>query len=230
MYFSVDKLTQISNPKKEECCKLNDAFTNIYNEGIYFGEWQNYTDSNINIENNSGCKDGSNKCIKIEFVNWSYFQIRNRIIVESKRYKAIEFYIKSEKECTNCLGIKLEEKEILLSTKKEGLWEKIVVSFSDFGFKGEKIESFLFLGKTEESQIFYFDDIKLVKSDYKDNGICYSYSKKSPSSRATTVLVVFFIIFVIVGISIGGFWYFRYKKKHDNLDFERKEPKKKLLH
>ena len=230
MYFSVDKLTQISNPKKDECCKLNDAFTNIYNEGIYFGEWQNYTDSNINIENNSGCKDGSNKCIKIEFVNWSYFQIRNRIIVESKRYKAIEFYIKSEKECTNCLGIKLEEKEILLSTKKEGLWEKIVVSFSDFGFKGEKIESFLFLGKTEESQIFYFDDIKLVKSDYKDNGICYSYSKKSPSSRATTVLVVFFIIFVIVGISIGGFWYFRYKKKHDNLDFERKEPKKKLLH
>ena len=228
MYFNVDKLTQISNPKKEECCKLNDAFTNIYNEGKYFGEWENDTNCNINIENNFGCNEGSNKCIKVEFINWSYFQIRNRIIIESKRYKAIEFYIKSEKECNNCLKIKLEEKEFSLSTKKAGVWEKKVVNFSDFGFKGDQFKIFLFQGKIKESLIFYFDDIKLIKSDYIDNGICYSYSK-SPSSSTTTVLIVFSLIFIIAGVSIGGFWYFRYRRKNNNLDFEGITSKNKLL-
>lgn len=229
MYFNVDKLTQISTPKKEECCKLNDAFTNIYDEGNYFGEWQNDTNCEINIENNVGCNKGSNKCIRIEFENWSYFQIRNRIIIESKRYKAIEFYIKSEKECNNCLKIELDKNQFLLSTKEVGVWEKIVVNFSDFGFKGNKIKTFLFQGKIKDKQIFYFDDIKLVKSDYIDNGICYSYSK-SPSNGTTIVLVVFFLLIIVAGVSIGIFWFFRYKKKNYNIsDFENISPKTKLL-
>ena len=228
MYFNVDKLTQISNTKKEECCKLNDAFTNIYNEGKYFGEWQYDTNCKINIENNSGCKEDSNKCIRVEFANWSYFQIRNRILIESKRYQAIEFYIKSEKECKNCLKIQLEKQQYLLSTKKANVWEKIVVKFSDFGFKGDKVKVFLFQGTITDNQIFYFDDIKLVKSDYIDNGICYSYSK-SPSSSTTAVLVVFFLIIVIAAVSIGAFWYIRYKRNNYKINFEGIMSKIKLL-
>ena len=226
MYFTVDKLTQISNPKKEECCKVNDAFTNIYDEGKFFGEWNYYTDCNINIENSSGCNDGSKKCIRIEFINVSYFQIKNRLLVESKRYKAIEFYIKSEKECSNCLRIELEEKEILLSTKKVGVWEKKVLYFTDFNFKGDKIEAFLFQGKIRDKQIFYLDDIKLVKSDFIDNGICYS---KSSSSSTSTVLVVIIIIIVIAAASIGIFWYFKYKRNNYKSDLEEIAPKIKLV-
>ena len=229
MYFNVDKLTQISNPKKEECCKLNDAFTNIYNQGKYFGEWQNDTNCNINIENSSGCKEGSNKCIRVEFANWSYFQIRNRIKIETKRYKAIELYIKSEIDCNNCLRIELEKKYFSLSTKKAGVWEKKVINFTDFGFKGDTIKQFVFQGKITDKQIFYFDDIKLVKSDYIDNGICYSYSNNSPSSSTTTVLVVFIIIIIIAAAFIGIFWFFRYKKNKYKSDFEGLTPKTKLL-
>ena len=231
MYFTVDKLTKISNPKKEECCKVNDAFTSIYDEGKFFGEWKYYTDCNINIENSSGCNDGSNKCIRIEFINVSYFQIKNRLLVESKRYKAIEFYIKSEKECSNCLRIELEGKEILLSTKKVGVWEKIVVHFTDFDFKGDKIEAFLFQGKIRDKQIFYLDDIKLVKSDYIDNGICYSKSSSSNTSTSSTstALIIFIIIIVIAAASIGIFWYFRYKRNNYKSDLEGIAPKTKLI-
>ena len=237
MYFSVDNLKQVINPKKEECCKLDDAFTNVYNEGNYFGEWFNYTNCKMNIHNNAGCKEGSNKCIRIEFENWSYFQIKNRMMIDSKRYKGIELYIKSENECNNCLRIELEEKEALVSTKKAGVWEKVVVNFADFGFEEDKFYNFIFQGKIPDKQIFYFDDINLVKSDYIDDGICYSNSpspspSKPPSdgNTGTTVLVVFIIILVIAGVAIGGFWYFRYKRNNTNANLENITPKSKLLH
>ena len=235
MYFNVDNLKQQFNPKKEECCKLDDAFTNVYNEGNYFGEWFNYTDCKMNIHNTAGCKEGSNKCIKIEFENWSYFQIKNRMMIDSKRYKGIELYIKSENECNNCLRIELEKKEALVSTKKAGTGEKIVVNFDDFGFSEDKFYNFNFQGKIPDKQIFYFDDINLVKSDYIDNGTCHSKSSpksppKSPTSTTTTVLIIFIIIIGIAGVSIGGFWYIRYKRKKSNPNLENITPKTKLLH
>ena len=175
-YFDVNTLEQIVNPKKEDCCKLDDAYTDIYYEGKFLGEWMDVSDIETdkkNIEYNTGCYQG-NKCIKVEMANWKCFHFYNRIKSETKRYEAIEFYLKSEKECNECLSLKLDDKEFIrISTEKPGVWEKKVIALKDLGVSGDKFRSFLFQGRIIESQIFYFDNIRLIKSSYVDNGICY---------------------------------------------------------
>ena len=174
MYFNVDTLKQISGPKKEDCCKLNDAFTNIYDEGKFLGEWQDTSNSNRNIAYTSGCKQGSSKCIRFELINWSVFQFYNRIEIESERYTAIEFYMKSENTCSNCVRIKGDFNEVNLSTSKAGTWEKKTITFSQLGITSGKFRNFLFQGNTASSQVFYLDDVKLVKSNFVDSGKCSS--------------------------------------------------------
>ena len=234
MYFSVDDLKQISPKNKEDCCKLNDAFTNIYDEGKFLGEWQDVSNSNRNIQYNSGCLQGSSKCIYTELVDWSVFQFRNRIKIEKKRYDAIEFYLKSEKECNNCLKLKIEDKNFIsISTAKVGIWERKVIQLDSLGLDSDKFQRFLFQGSKSDSQIFYFDDIKLVKSNYVDNGLCSegkNYVVNSPTSSTTTALVVVFIILIIGGIALGIFWFLRYKKRNNiNNDFETMSKKTKFI-
>ena len=172
MYFNVDTLKTISGPQKEDCCKLYDAFTSVYDEGKFLGEWQDTSNAIRNIAYTSGCKSGSKKCIRFELINWSVFQFYNRIEIESQRYSGIEFYMKSEKTCSNCVRIK-SENEVNLSTSKAGTWEKKTITFSQLGITGSTFRNFLFQGNTASSQVFYLDDIKLIKSSsYTDNGKC----------------------------------------------------------
>ena len=172
MYFNVETLKTISGPKKEDCCKLTDAYTNIYDEGSFWGEWQDTSNSNRDIAYTYGCKSGSSKCLKVELVNWSVFQFYNRIEIDAQRYKGIEFYMKSEAACSNCVRLQHEYTAVNLSTNKAGTWEKKTISFDELGISSGKFRNFLFQGNTASSQVFYFDDIKLVKSDYVDNGSC----------------------------------------------------------
>ena len=64
-------------------------------------------------------------------------------------------------------------------------WEKITLSFKDLGIKDDatEIESFMFQGASTENKIIYFDQIKLVKSDYTDNGKCSDGSDGDKSDR-----------------------------------------------
>lgn len=180
MYFDVSTLEKITKPQKEECCKLNDAFTLIYDEGKFLGEWLDTSNCEKYIENKDNCKEGSNKCIKVNLENWSVFQFYNRIQPETKRYNAIEFYIKSEKECNNCIYIKSGTNPAkILSTTSAGVWERKEVSLSDLGITGDKFRNILFQGSKIDSQIFYFDKIKLIKSSYIDNGLCYEINNKN---------------------------------------------------
>ena len=115
------------------------------------------------------------KCIKFEFSNWNVFKFMNRFKAEVKRYNAIEFYIKSESVCKSCLNIMLDGYNWhSFSISDVDHWEKITLSFKDLGIKDDatEIESFMFQGASPESKIIYFDQIKLVKSDFIDNGKC----------------------------------------------------------
>ena len=235
MYFNVDTLKQISSPQKENCCKLNDAFTNIYDEGKFLGEWQDTSNCIRNIEYTSECMQGSSKCIRVELVNWSVFQFYNRIKPETKKYDSIEFYIKSENACNNCLKLNSDGKSFLsISTNSAKTWEKKTIKLTDLEITEEKFEKFLFQGSKADSQIFYFDDIKLVKSSYVDNGLCSdgndSGNKESDknnnkenenenysesSSGSSTALIVILIIILIIGIGVGVFFFLRYKRKNN---------------
>ena len=176
-YFSVETLEKISGSTiKEDCCKLNDAFTDIYYEGKFLGEWQdisNLDSDKKNIEYNINCYEG-NKCIKVEMSDWKVFQFFNRIKPETKRYEAIEFYIKSEAECNECLILKLDDYEsIKISTNEKAKWEKKEINLNALGLNSDNFRKFMFQGRVPNSQIFYFDNIKLVKSNYDDKGECY---------------------------------------------------------
>jgi hypothetical protein len=216
MYFNVDSLKKVSDYKKEECCKLNDAFTNIYDEGKFLGEWQDISNCIRNLEYNSGCKERSNKCIKVELVNWSVFQFFNRIKPETKRYDSIEFFLKSEKQCDNCLKIISENNHFIrISTKAAGIWEKHVIKLNDLNITDDKFRKFMFQGINKDSQVFYFDDIKLLKSNYIDNGLCAdssgSNNENSDNKNPFITLVIVFLIIIGI-ISIFLFWRYKYKK------------------
>ena len=99
----------------------------------------------------------------------------NRFKVETKRYKAIEFYIKSESVCKSCLNVMIDGYNWhSISISDVDQWEKITLSFKDLGVSDNAsfIESFMFQGSSQESRVIYFDKIELVKSDYIDGGTC----------------------------------------------------------
>ena len=56
---------------------------------------------------------------------------------------------------------------------------KKIVKLSELGIKTKKFKDFIFYANNKEKQIFYFDKIKLIKSDYVDNGTCWVYHKNS---------------------------------------------------
>ena len=154
----------------EKCCKLFDAYTQIYYDGRFYSEWGDVSDAKKDYDIN--CVEEGKKCIKFEFSNFNVFKFMNRFKAEAKRYSAIEFYVKSESVCKNCLNIKLNEFNwYSLSISEVDNWEKITLYLKDLGTESD-IESFMFQGASSESVVIYFDQIKLIKSNYLDNGTC----------------------------------------------------------
>lgn len=200
-YFDVQTLKEITMPKKEDCCKLDDAFTNIYDEGQFLGEWLDTSNCDRNVKYNNNCAQGSNKCIQVNLKDWTVFQIFNRIKPETKRYEAIEFYLKSEEACDKCLKIKTGENPFFyISTSSAGTWEKKQIKLSELGITSDKFRNILFQGNKKESQIFYFDNIKLVKSNYVDNGKCWKKSGNNSKYIANSSILnnfLFLILFLI---------------------------------
>ena len=121
------------------------------------------------IDYDVNCVEKSKECIKFEFTNWNVFKFINRFKAETKRYKTIEFYIKSESICKYCLNIMLDGYNwYSISILDVDPWDKITLSFKDLVIDdgASFIESFMFQGASQKSKIIYFDKIKLVKSDY----------------------------------------------------------------
>ena len=182
-YFDARSLNEV--PKvNEKCCKLFDAYTQIYYDGRFYSEWGDVTEATKDY--NVNCVEEGKKCIKFEFHDWNVFKFMNRFKAEVKRYNAIEFYIKSESVCKSCLNIMLDGYNWhSLTISDVDRWEKITLSFKDLGIKDDatEIESFMFQGASTENKIIYFDQIKLVKSDYTDNGKCSDGSDGDKSDR-----------------------------------------------
>eukprot|EP00833_Pecoramyces_ruminatium_P014713 jgi/Orpsp1_1/1188745/evm.model.d7180000066909.1 len=117
-FYDPFSLKEIESPKVEGCCKLHDAFTDIYYEGEYLGEWQDVSNCELEKEYSTNCYEGS-KCIKINLIDWSVYQFFNRVMPETKKYSAIKFMLKSESFCDKCLKIKLDEYEFYSISTKE---------------------------------------------------------------------------------------------------------------
>ena len=179
-YFDARSLVEV--PKiDEKCCKLFDAYTQIYYDGRFYSEWGDVSDSKKDY--NVNCVEEGKKCIKFEFSNWNVFKFMNRFKAEAQRYKAIEFYVKSETVCNNCLNIKFNNFNWhSISTSEANKWEKVILLLKDLGSESD-IESFMFQGASKDYLVIYFDQIKLVKSDYVDNGKCSD--KDDPDDRGS---------------------------------------------
>eukprot|EP00833_Pecoramyces_ruminatium_P006969 jgi/Orpsp1_1/1181001/evm.model.c7180000075461.1 len=126
-YYDPFSLKEIKSPKVEGCCKLYDAFTDIYHEGIYLGEWQDISGCDRDNEYSKNCYGGK-KCIKVDLKDWKVFQFFNRIKPETRRYDAIKFMLKTENACDKCLKLKLDDYEFYsISTKEAGKWEEKII-------------------------------------------------------------------------------------------------------
>ena len=201
---------------------MGDTFSCFaaYDQGKFLGEWKDNSNCDRNTAYTSGCMQGSSKCIRVNFAKWTCFQFYNTIKVETRRYESFEFYIKTEKECKNCLKLKTGEKDFIhISTTAAGKWEKKVIKLTDLGITEDKFRNFLFQGSISESQIIYFDDIKLVKSDYVDNGLCAENTNNNNNNilneegGSSTGVIVIIIIILLIGIGVGLFFFWRYKKR-----------------
>ena len=69
-----------------------------------------------------------------------------------------------------------------ISTSEANKWEKVILLLKDLGSESD-IESFMFQGASKDYLVIYFDQIKLVKSDYVDNGKCSD--KDDPDDRGS---------------------------------------------
>ena len=155
----------------EKCCKLFDAYSKIYEEGRFYSECGGVSGATLDYDVNYVEK--SKKYFKFEFINLNVLKFINRFKTETKRYKAIEFYIKSESICKYCLKIMLDGYNWhFISILDVDPWDKITLSFKDLVIDDGSsfIESFMFQGASQKSKIIYFDKIKLVKFDYFDYG------------------------------------------------------------
>ena len=67
----------------EKCCKLFDAYTQIYYDGRFYSEWGDVSDAKKDYDIN--CVEEGKKCIKFEFSNFNVFKFMNRFKAEAKR-------------------------------------------------------------------------------------------------------------------------------------------------
>lgn len=104
-----------------------------------------------------------------------YLTIFTRLLrIETRKYNAIEFYVKSAKKCKNCLMINSDRVNFFtFGTEIAGQWEKKVITLKDLKIKNDTFTGFNIQGSIKDRQLFYFDSFKLVKSDFVDNGVCY---------------------------------------------------------
>ncbi|ORX65585.1 hypothetical protein BCR32DRAFT_330336 [Anaeromyces robustus] len=196
-FYDPFSLKEIKSPKSENCCKLYDAFTDIYYEGNYIGEWQDISACERDNEYSKNCYQGK-KCIKVDMKDWKVFQFFNRIQPESIRYSAIKFMLKSENTCNECLKLKLDDNEYVnISTKEAGKWEEKIITLNELGINSDRFRKFMFQGSKKDSQIFYFDNIQLIKSDYNDEGQChlntiqdYNVNSNNNSGAITTKISI----------------------------------------
>ena len=139
-YFDPRNLVE-ETKNDEKCCKLFDAYSQIYYNGQFYKEWS--TDE-TKIQDYNQCVEEGKKCIKFEFINWNVFKFINRFKAEARRYKAIEFYIKTEKVCNSCLKMKFNEFDwTSISSSEANKWEKVTLLLKDLGSESD-IESFMF--------------------------------------------------------------------------------------
>ncbi|OUM58517.1 hypothetical protein PIROE2DRAFT_16182 [Piromyces sp. E2] len=209
-------LTEVKIPKTEGCCKLYDAFTDIYSEGKFLGEWQDISGCERDIEYTKNCFEGE-KCIRVDMKDWKVFQFFNRIKPETVRYTAIQFALKTETACDKCLKLMLDDYSYYsISTDQAGKWEKKTINLVDLGLNTTRFRKFMFQGSKKDSQIMYFDSFKLIKSDYDDQGICHintiqdynvNQEKENQNEKendASTIILQnhFTIIFLLLSILI----------------------------
>jgi len=210
-FFEPFSLKEVESPKKEDCCKLNDAFTDIYYEGKYLGEWQDTSACERETEYTKDCFEG-NKCVKVNLKDWKVYQFFNRIKPETRRYTAVQFAIKSEASCDQCLKLRIDDNEfIYLSTKEAGQWELMTIPLERLNVTTStttKFRKIMFQGRKVDSQIFYFDSIKLIKSDYVDYGECHADTlisdynlNQENKSQATSIKITKSIIIILSIIS-----------------------------
>ena len=74
-----------------------------------------------------------------------------------------------------------------MSTTSPGVWERKEILLSDLGIEEDRFKNILFQGSKADSQIFYFDKIKLVKSSFVDTGLCYGNEENEESETKTDI-------------------------------------------
>ncbi|OUM67875.1 hypothetical protein PIROE2DRAFT_4553 [Piromyces sp. E2] len=201
-YYDPFTLKEVNHPKTEGCCKLYDAFTDIYYEGKFLGEWQDISSCERDISYTKDCYEGISK----------FF---NRIKPESVRYNAIKFALKTKATCENCLKLQLDDySPIRMSTREPGKWEEKMITMVDLGLNTTKFRKFMFQGSKKDSQIMYFDHFKLVKSEYDDQGLCHintiqdhEHNQEKESDATTTPIIQKSITIVVVLLTIYILFY-----------------------
>ena len=73
--------------------------------------------------------------------------------------------------------MRVEEKNLgkfnsKIGTSKAGEWELKTITFEELGITAERFRGFGFQCDDKNEHTFYFDDMKLIKSDYVDEGMC----------------------------------------------------------
>ena len=79
---------------------------------------------------------------------------------------------------------------------------KKIIKLSDLGLSSdtENFRKFMFQGRIIDNQIFYFDNIKLVKSNYEDKGECYDNenSNRGNHQKFVTFDEMFWLLYMFL--------------------------------
>ena len=70
-----------------------------------------------------------------------------------------------------------------IQSKSTGTWEKMTFNLIDLEIKSGIFTGFTIQNVKPSTQIFYLDDVKLIKSDYVDPGNCATADNKQLDSQ-----------------------------------------------
>lgn len=205
-------------PVGPTCCGSQNSHGTVYENGGFGGVWSDTSwNAVLNLKSTNSPMSGE-YCMEVSLEQYGGFQAYARYPKSSEYFVGVQFYIRAESACDNCLtvfgpGGSAKGTKFGIAESEVGTWKKIrIEGMKDkLGF-GSEVQNIAI--QSNKQYKFYIDDFHFIMDSSVSDAKCYfdangkapsgdfgnDSSGKGLSTGALAGIIVVVVLVIIVGV------------------------------